>query len=47
VVPLEPTADGRFYLRNDPQSPEWVGFSDILSTRAMRMCLSGYDLRRV
>jgi D-alanyl-D-alanine carboxypeptidase len=47
VVPLEPAADGRFYLRDEPQSPEWVGFSDIVSNRAMRMCLSGYDLRRV
>jgi CubicO group peptidase (beta-lactamase class C family) len=47
VIPLEPAADGRFYLRDEPQSPEWVAFSDIVSTRAMRMCLSGYDLRRV
>lgn len=47
VVPLEPSADGRFYLRNEPASPEWVGFSDIVNGKAMRMRLSGTDLARV
>jgi CubicO group peptidase (beta-lactamase class C family) len=47
VVPLEAAADGRFYLRDEPQSPEWVGFSDFAGGRAMRMRLSGADLARV
>jgi CubicO group peptidase (beta-lactamase class C family) len=47
VVPLEPSADGRFYLRNEPASPEWVGFSDVVNGKAMRMRLSGTDLARV
>jgi hypothetical protein len=47
VVPLEPAADGRFYLRDEPTSPEWVGFSDIVNGNAMRMRLSGADLARV
>ncbi len=47
VVPLEPAADGRFYLRDEPASPEWVGFSDFAGGRAMRMRLSGADLARV
>jgi D-alanyl-D-alanine carboxypeptidase len=47
VVPLEPAADGRFYLRDEPASPEWVAFSDFAGGRAMRMRLSGADLARV
>ncbi len=47
VVPLEPAADGRFYLRDEPASPEWVGFSDFAGGHAMRMRLSGADLARV
>jgi len=47
VIPLEAAPDGRFYWRDEPQSPEWVRFSDIVDTRAMRMTLSGYELRRV
>jgi hypothetical protein len=47
VVPLEPAGDGRFYLRDEPASPEWVGFSDIVNGNAMRMRLSGADLTRV
>jgi CubicO group peptidase (beta-lactamase class C family) len=46
VVPLEPAQGGRFYLRDEPDSPEWVSFSDIVNGRAMRMRLSGADLRR-
>ena len=46
-VPLEPAADGRFYLRDEPASPEWVAFSDFAGGRAMRMRLSGADLARV
>ncbi len=47
VVPLEPAADGRYYLRDEPTSPEWVAFTDVVADRAMRMCFSGFDLRRV
>ncbi|MGC1523435.1 MAG: serine hydrolase domain-containing protein [Steroidobacteraceae bacterium] len=47
TVPLEPAADGRFYLRDEPESPEWVGFSDFANGKAMRMRLSGADLARV
>ena len=47
VVPLEAAAGGRFYLRNEPQSPEWISFSDIVNGKAMRMRLSGTDLTRV
>jgi CubicO group peptidase (beta-lactamase class C family) len=47
VVPLEPASDGRFYLRDEPASPEWVSFSDIVNGNAMRMRLSGADLARV
>jgi CubicO group peptidase (beta-lactamase class C family) len=47
VVPIEPAADGRFFLRDEPTSPEWVGFSDFAGGQAMRMRLSGLDLTRV
>jgi|HubBroStandDraft_1064217.scaffolds.fasta_scaffold01697_4 CubicO group peptidase (beta-lactamase class C family) len=47
TVPLEPAADGRFFLRDEPASPEWVGFSDFANGKAMRMRLSGADLARV
>ena len=46
VVPLEPAQNGRFYLRDEADSPEWVSFSDIVNGRAMRMRLSGADLQR-
>lgn len=46
VVPLEPAANGRFYLREEPNSPEWVRFSDIANGAAQRMTLSGADLWR-
>jgi D-alanyl-D-alanine carboxypeptidase len=47
VVPLEPASGGRFYLRDDPASPEWVSFFDFVNGYAMRMCLSGASLARV
>ncbi len=47
VVPLEPAGDARFYLRDEPDSPEWVSFSDTVNDSAMRMRLSGTDLARV
>jgi len=46
VAPLEAAADGRFYLRDEPMSPEWVGFSDLVNGKTMRMRLSGMDLAR-
>ena len=46
VVPLEPAANGRFYLRDEPQSPEWIRFFDIANGAAQRMTLSGADLWR-
>jgi CubicO group peptidase (beta-lactamase class C family) len=46
LTPLEPAADGRFYLRETPDSPEWVSFSDIVNRRAMQMRMSGYALTR-
>lgn len=46
VVPLEPARNGRFYLRDEADSPEWISFSDIVNGRAMRMRLSGADLQR-
>ena len=47
VVPLEPAADGRFFLRDEPASPEWAQFTDVVGGRARRLSLSGYELRRV
>ncbi len=47
TVPLEPAADGRFFLRDEPDSPEWVRFSDVVGASARRMTLSGYELKRV
>ncbi|MEP6548421.1 MAG: serine hydrolase domain-containing protein [Gammaproteobacteria bacterium] len=47
AVPLEAADGGRFYLRDEPASPEWVGFSDFAGGHAMRMRLSGADLTRV
>jgi hypothetical protein len=47
VVPLAADADGRFYLRDEADSPEWVEFSDIVGGTAKRLTLSGIELRRV
>ena len=46
VTPLEPAADGRFFLRDEAQSPEWVLFSEIVNGSAQRMTLSGAALWR-
>lgn len=46
TTPLEAVADGRFYLRDEPTSPEWVSFSDLVNGKTMRMRLSGTDLAR-
>jgi CubicO group peptidase (beta-lactamase class C family) len=47
VIPLEPAADGRFYLRDAPTSPEWLGFSDFVNGSPMLLHYSGYVLQRV
>jgi hypothetical protein len=47
AIPLEPTGDGRFWWRNEPTSPEWVGFADVIGGRAMRLVVSGDHLVRV
>ncbi len=47
VTPLEPAADGRFYLRDAPTSPEWLGFSDFVNGDPMLLHYSGYVLQRV
>ena len=47
VTPLELADNGRFYLRDEPDSPEWVSFSDIVEGKAMLMRMSGYVLLRV
>ncbi len=47
VTPLEPAADGRFYLRDEPTSPEWLGFSDFVNGEPMLLHYSGYVLQRV
>ena len=47
IVPLEPAADGRFWLRDEATSPEWVLFGDVVGGRAMTMKLSGETLVRI
>lgn len=46
VTPLEPAADGRFYLRDEPTNPEWIGFSDVVNGEPMVLHYSGYVLQR-
>jgi len=47
LAPLEPAADGYFYFRDEPHSPEWLRFHDIVNDKAMRVKASGEDLWRV
>ena len=47
TVPLEPAGGAKFWLRDEPQNPEWVSFSDLVNGHAMRMCASGANLARV
>jgi hypothetical protein len=47
AVPLEDGGGGRFYFRDEPQSPEWVAFSDFMYEVPMTMSQSGWILRRV
>lgn len=46
TVPLAPAEGTRFWLRDEPESPEWVSFEDVVGGRAMRLTLSGADLKR-
>ena len=47
AVPLESGEEGRFYLRDEPMSPEWVQFLDPLYGRSMTLSLSGQRLARL
>jgi CubicO group peptidase (beta-lactamase class C family) len=47
IVPLEPTTDGAFYLRDEEHNPEWIRFADIVNGQSMRFKLSGEDMWRV
>jgi hypothetical protein len=47
VVPLEHAGGALFYLRDEPDNPEWVSFSDVVAGRAMRVRISGNDAARV
>ncbi|HMD30535.1 MAG TPA: serine hydrolase domain-containing protein [Candidatus Acidoferrales bacterium] len=47
VVPLEPAPGGVFYLRDEPYSPEWIRFGEVVNGKAMRIKLSGEDMWRV
>jgi CubicO group peptidase (beta-lactamase class C family) len=47
VVPLEPAADGKFFLRDEPDSPEWVSFRETADGKAVALYLSGLYLTRV
>lgn len=47
VTPLELAPDGRFYLRDEPASPEWLSFTDFVNDHAMLLHYSGYVLQRV
>ena len=46
VVPLALAEGSRFWLRDEAVSPEWVSFEDVVNGRAMRLVLSGADLKR-
>lgn len=47
VVPLEPGEGGSFHFRDEPKSPEWIRFSDVVNGLAMRLKFSGEDMWRV
>ncbi len=46
VIPLEASGDGRFYLRDEPDSPEWVSFREPVNGKACAMVFSGTFLLR-
>ena len=47
VIPLEMAANGDFYLRDEPFSPEWIRFADKVNGQCNRIKFSGQDLWRV
>jgi len=47
VVPLEPAGGTKFWFRDEPDNPEWIAFYDLANGHAMRISLSGQDLKRV
>lgn len=47
AVPLESATDGRFFLRDEPDSPEWVSFREPVNGKSCGMYLSGQYLQRV
>jgi CubicO group peptidase (beta-lactamase class C family) len=47
VTPLEAAGENRFYLRDEPASPEWLSFSDVVNGQAMLLHFSGNVLQRV
>jgi CubicO group peptidase (beta-lactamase class C family) len=47
IVPLEPGPDGLFWLRDEPDNPDWVRFLDVADGRAMRVQVSGADAWRI
>ena len=46
TIPLEASGDGRFFLRDEPDSPEWVSFREPVNGKACAMVLSGTFLLR-
>lgn len=46
VAPLELNGD-HFSLRDEPHSPEWIQFGEVVNGRCMRLKFSGEDLWRV
>ena len=47
VTPLEPAAGDVFYFRDEPHSPEWISFGEVINGRCMRIKISGGDAWRV
>lgn len=47
VIPLEPGEGGLFLLRDEPHSPEWIRFAEVVNGQAMRLKFSGEDFWRV
>lgn len=47
VIPLERAAGDMFYFRDEPHSPEWISFGEVINGRCMRIKISGGDAWRV
>ena len=46
TIPLEASGDGRFFPRDEPDSPEWVSFREPVNGKSCAMVLSGTFLLR-